>query len=123
MLDELLEALTGRLLVAHAAFVERGFLGPVLRTRGVSLRGDVADTQLLARVWLEERTGTRPPRLALEDLARSLRLPIHRSHHALGDALTTAQVFLALATHLERDGRLDVRTLMAEQARARRHAM
>jgi DNA polymerase-3 subunit epsilon len=38
----------------------------------------------------------------LGDLARSLGLPVHRPHHADGDALTTAQAFLALATHLER---------------------
>ena len=37
----------------------------------------------------------------LSDLARSLGLPVHRPHHADGDALTTAQAFIALATHLE----------------------
>ena len=34
ILDDVLQALTGRLLVAHAAFVERGFLEPVLATQG-----------------------------------------------------------------------------------------
>jgi len=34
-------------------------------------------------------------------MARALGLPVHRPHHADGDALTTAQVFLALATHLD----------------------
>ena len=38
---------------------------------------------------------------SLSVLARSLNLPVHRPHHADGDALTTAQVFIALATHLE----------------------
>jgi DNA polymerase III epsilon subunit-like protein len=37
----------------------------------------------------------------LSGLARSLGLPVHRPHHADGDALTTAQVFIALATHLD----------------------
>ncbi|MGH2743185.1 MAG: hypothetical protein ACRDN8_11995, partial [Thermoleophilaceae bacterium] len=32
-------------------------------------------------------------------------LPAHRSHDAEGDALTSAQAFLALATHLEAHGR------------------
>ena len=48
-------ALTGRLLVAHAAFVERGFLEPALATRGVRLRGEIADTRQLGRVWLADR--------------------------------------------------------------------
>jgi DNA polymerase III epsilon subunit-like protein len=34
-------------------------------------------------------------------MVRSLGLPVHRPHHADGDALTTAQAFIALATHLE----------------------
>ena len=37
----------------------------------------------------------------LSDAARDLGLPVHRPHHADGDALTTAQLFLALATRLD----------------------
>jgi len=39
--------------------------------------------------------------MALGELASSQSLPIHRPHHALGDAITTAQVFIALVTHLD----------------------
>jgi DNA polymerase III epsilon subunit-like protein len=35
---------------------------------------------------------------SLELLARRLSLPVCAPHHALGDAMTTAAVFLALAT-------------------------
>ena len=38
----------------------------------------------------------------LEAAARALDLPAHRPHRADGDALTTAQVFLALASRLDR---------------------
>ena len=119
VVDELLEALTGRRLVAHAAFVERAFLEPVLRARGVRLRGEILDTQLLARAWIAERTGGHAERMSLDALASELGLPVERAHHALGDALTTAQAFLALASHLERDGALSVRALLGCQARAR----
>ena len=37
-------------------------------------------------------------------MAHDLGLPTHRPHHADGDALTTAQAFIALATHLEAVG-------------------
>ena len=116
ILDDVLAALTGRLVVAHAAFIEEGFLGPVLAAWGVQLRGTVADTRLLGRVWLADRDpGTKAPLLQLGALADLLGLPVHREHHALGDALTTAQVFLALATHLEHRGGLSVKNLAALQ--------
>ena len=116
ILDDVLVALRGRLVVAHAAFVEQGFLEPVLATRGVGLRGPVADTRQLGRVWLAERDpGTKAPLLQLGTLAQALGLPVHREHHALGDALTTAQVFLALASHLEHRGGLSVKTLTVLQ--------
>lgn len=104
ILDGLLEAITGRALVAHIAAVERSFLGAALDGHGLSLRNPIVDTAALA-AELERRTGgssrEREP-VGLSDLARSFRLPVHRPHHADGDALTTAQVFLALATHLSR---------------------
>jgi len=116
ILDDVLAALSGRLVVAHAAFVEQGFLEPVLATRGVRLRGEVADTRRLGRVWLADRDpGTKAPLMQLGALAELLGLPVHREHHALGDALTTAQVFLALASHLEHRGGLSVKTLVALQ--------
>jgi len=122
VVDELLAALSGRRLVAHAAFVERAFLEPALRARGVGLRGEILDTQLLARAWVAERTGARAERLTLGALAAELGLPVERAHHALGDALTTAQAFLALASHLEHAGGLTVRALLGAQARARGRA-
>ena len=116
ILDDVLVALRGRLVVAHVAFVEQGFLEPALATRGVRLRAQVADTRQLGRVWLADRDpGTKAPLLQLGALAEALGLPVHREHHALGDALTTAQVFLALASHLEHRGGLSVKTMMALQ--------
>ncbi len=98
VLDELLEALAGRVIVAHVAAVERGFLVAALSRHGLELRNPIVDTAALARE-LGRPTG-------LSDVARSFRLPVHRPHHADGDALTTAQVFLALASHLDGAGPL-----------------
>jgi DNA polymerase-3 subunit epsilon len=97
----LLEAMTGRILVAHAARVERAFLGPALRRQGVKLRGPIVDTITLGQVWLHERDGSSPRWVSLTALAGLLGLPAERPHDALGDALTTAQIFIALATHLD----------------------
>jgi DNA polymerase-3 subunit epsilon len=96
-LGELEEALAGRVLVAHVASVERGFLEGAFG----ELANPVVDTARLAAELLTLR-GRRPPEtVALDPLAGELGVPSHRPHTADGDALTTAQVFLALATHLD----------------------
>ena len=100
-LDPLLRAISGRVLVAHTAAVERTFLGRALRDRGVRLRGPVVDTEVLGCLWLHQRDGELRRRLSLGELASALGLPADRPHVALGDALTTAQVFIVLATHLD----------------------
>jgi DNA polymerase III subunit epsilon len=101
-LDGLLEALTGRVMVAHVASIEQAFLGAAFAENGLSLINPVVDTAALAAELfrLRERDSTAP--FGLTPLAQTLGLPVHRPHEADGDALTTAQVFLALATHLDR---------------------
>ncbi len=104
-LGELLEAITGTVLVAHVAGVERAFLEAALETRGIALRNSFVDTASLA-VELSLRSRDAPyfpveGPVGLTNLARSYGLPVHRPHQADGDALTTGQVFLALATRLD----------------------
>ena len=74
----LLEAMTGRVLVAHSAGIERAFLGAVLRRRGIRLRGPVLDTAVLGRLVLLERDETPPRVLSLSQIAASFGLPVHR---------------------------------------------
>ena len=101
-IETLLAAMAGRVLVAHSAWVERGFLGVAMRRRGVRLGAATIDTATLGALLMHERHGGRPPRdVGLGALATELSLPAHRQHNATGDALTTAQVFLACATHLD----------------------
>jgi DNA polymerase-3 subunit epsilon len=101
-LDGVLEALTGRVMVAHAAWVEREFLGAAFRDSGIALSNPIIDTAALAAELFRLRGQDRATPLGLTPLAQTLGLPVHRPHEADGDALTTAQVFLALATHLDR---------------------
>jgi DNA polymerase-3 subunit epsilon len=110
VLDEVIDLLSGRVLVAHAAWVERAFLDRALRPRGLRTARAVVDTAALLRACrlADSDSGTEP---ALEAAARRLNLPVYTPHHALGDAFTTAQVFLALATRLERRRTLTVRDL------------
>jgi DNA polymerase-3 subunit epsilon len=102
-LDVLLEALAGRAIVAHVAAVEQAFLGAALEEHGLEFRNPTVDTAALDREL--RRLRRKPPAehepIGLSAMASELGLPVHRPHHADGDALTTAQAFIALATHLE----------------------
>jgi DNA polymerase-3 subunit epsilon len=103
VIDVLIEALAGRVLVAHVAAVERGFLGAALSTIDEQLRNPIVDTAALDRELRRLRgqpTASGDP-VGLSEMARALGLPVHRPHEADGDALTTAQAFIALATHLD----------------------
>jgi DNA polymerase-3 subunit epsilon len=95
-IELVLDALAGRVPVFHTSMVERLFLGRELRRRRLRLPAD-ADTEALGRLWLRERDGEAPAGLRLTRLAGLLGFPAEPAHHALGDALTTAQAFLALA--------------------------
>jgi DNA polymerase III subunit epsilon len=110
-LAPLVAALDGRVPVAHTASVERRFLRPRLRALGSAFPRRVVDTALLWRALCIARGEGDPGLRSLSEVAARLGLPAHRPHVAEGDALTTAQAFLALATHLEGSRRVTVRAL------------
>jgi DNA polymerase III subunit epsilon len=92
--------LEGAFLVAHAAWFERAFLDRMLKEYGERLPDNLVDTAALARrLELAPATSDREP--SLEALSLRLGLPVHTPHHALGDAMTTAQLLLAFAARLE----------------------
>lgn len=116
-LEPLFEILEGRVLVAHFAWVERTFLARELARAGRVLDGPVIDTAQLALQRGSPYRSPLPKPPALGVLAETIGLPVHRAHTAEGDALTTAQVFLALATHLDRRRPQTVGTLSGRRTR------
>jgi len=98
--EQLAAAVRGRVPIAHPAWVERMFLDPVLRPHRLRLGGTMLDTSQLYRLLGIERDRRDPGQISLGRCAQALGLPVEPPHHARGDALTCAQVFLALATHL-----------------------
>jgi DNA polymerase III subunit epsilon len=112
-LESVLELMTSRVPVFHSAFVERSFLGPLFSRRGAQLP-PAADTESLGRLWLGRRDGTAPPSLPLTRLSQALGQIAEPPHHALGDALTTAQVFIALAGKFDQDEPQTVGSLLID---------
>ncbi|HEY1715022.1 MAG TPA: 3'-5' exonuclease [Solirubrobacteraceae bacterium] len=113
-IDQLLETMSGRVPVFHTAMVERAFLGKELRRRRLRLPDDV-DTEVLGRLWMRRRDGVTPGGLPLARLAQVLGQPGEDPHHALGDALTTAKAFIALASHLDAASPQTVGSLQAAE--------
>lgn len=111
ILDELLEALAGRLVVVHYRHIERPFLDAAVKARrGEGVRFPVIDTMSLeARLHRQSRwarfkrwIGRPPASIRLHDSRLRYGLPHYQGHHALVDALATAELFQAqLATHFD----------------------
>lgn len=115
-IELLLALLCGRVPVFHTATVERSFLRPLMTRRRLRMP-DAADTEQLGRLWLRTRGGEAPSWLSLAQVADLLGLPAETPHHALGDALTTAKSFIALASHLDALEPQTVGTLLGAGAR------
>lgn len=89
-----------RLLVAHAAGHDKQFLNAALwKTSKVNLNHRVLDTMMIAK-WLEPGRES----YGLDELLISSGIPITQRHHALEDAMMTAELWSKyLARILERN--------------------
>lgn len=104
ILPELFEALAGRLVVVHYRHIERPFLDSAVEARlGEGIRFPVIDTMslearlhrqsLLAR--LRRWWGRPPVSIRLHNSRERYGLPTYQGHHALIDALATAELLQA----------------------------
>ena len=98
VLPQILEQLKGRVLLAHHARIEQGFLDQACRRLyGVPFIASVSDTLVRARRSLERRHASyKSGDLRLHALRERYGLPRYRAHNALSDAVATAELFLAL---------------------------
>ncbi|WP_299313349.1 3'-5' exonuclease [uncultured Halomonas sp.] len=104
VLPELLEVLKGRVTVVHYRQIERPFLDSGIQARlGEGLRFPVIDTMSLeARLhrqslWARFRRwlGRPPVSIRLHNSRERYGLPAYQGHHALVDALATAELLQA----------------------------
>lgn len=103
VLERVAEALTRRVLLAHHAVIETGFLSAACeRVFGVPLPVDAVDTmQLQARVLRSHGGADLPPgALRLATARAHLGLPRYAAHEALTDALACAELYLAQVARL-----------------------
>ncbi len=113
ILDELLGRLAGHLVVVHFRNIERPFLDAAIKARrGEGVMFPMIDTMSLeARLhrqtlWARFRRwlGRPPVSIRLNASRERYGLPAYQGHHALLDAMATAELFQAqVATHYRPD--------------------
>lgn len=106
ILDEILIALTKQVVVVHCVSIERQFLlKAAMEIYGYPLYFPVLDTmgiehQAIHQPWWK-RFGKQPS-LRLDACRQRYRLPRYKAHHALTDALSSAELLQAqIAYHLD----------------------
>jgi DNA polymerase-3 subunit epsilon len=102
------EALAGRFLITWYAIVEASFLGKLFGTKPKPWLRRSIDVRLLVNAVL----GTDAARMTLSQAADRFDVPVASPHHALDDALVTAQLFLVAASKLGASGTRTPRDLM-----------
>lgn len=100
-MKELLEALHGKIVVVHFRHIERDFLRQIsLNIWGEAIEFPVLDTLEIERQLLDkqrslwQRIARRPlPSIRLGQSRMRYHLPPYSPHHALTDAIATAELF------------------------------
>ncbi|QXT62168.1 3'-5' exonuclease [Tessaracoccus palaemonis] len=100
-LDLVFERLVGRVLLAHHAGVEVGFLTAAVRSlHGITIGIPAVDTMVLGHRALGIGEDHPADALRLWRLRRRSGLPTYKGHDAVVDALACAELYLALAQEL-----------------------
>ena len=111
---ELLEALKGKVLLAHFSHTEKKFLQDACKQLyGMEPDFPVIDTLFLARNRLSKK-GLPFDRsdLRLSNLRNAHGLPHHSAHNALQDALATAELFFAEIALLGDEDKLTLKSVL-----------
>jgi DNA polymerase-3 subunit epsilon len=112
LLGEILQVMAGRVAVVHYRNLERGFLDETVRHYlNENLHFPVIDTmELEARLhrgtndisWLDRLRGKKAVSIRLAESRLRYGLPLYQAHHALTDALASAELLQAqIASHFD----------------------
>jgi DNA polymerase-3 subunit epsilon len=101
VVEKLLKALTGKVMLVHFARIERQFLQQAcFELYGFIPDFPMIDTLVIAKRQLDKRdVAYDPSELRLSNLRHQFELPDHHGHDALNDAIATAELLLAQMTN------------------------
>lgn len=95
--EDLLEALAGKVMLVHFANIEKNFLNAACKKLyGVAPVFPIIDTLMLAKRRLDMGSAAyNPSELRLSTLRDNYKLPQYSAHNALVDAMATAELYFA----------------------------
>jgi len=113
-IELLLRHLAGKVLIAHYAKIEQGFLSAACRKLyGCEFIIPTVDTLILGHRWIERRNlYLQQSDLRLHSLRNRFNLPHYKAHNALTDALSTAELFQALTIQRTREKHVAIKEFL-----------
>ncbi|MCW8834707.1 MAG: exonuclease domain-containing protein [Colwellia sp.] len=114
VIEKLLKALAGKVMLVHFARIERQFLTQAcLELYGIAPEFPIIDTLVIAKRQLDKRdVAYDPSELRLSSLRDKYALPSHHGHNALNDAIATAELLLAQINHKPKTDKIQLRDLI-----------
>lgn len=114
VVEVLLKALAGNVMLVHFARIERQFLTQAcIELYGMAPVFPMIDTLVLAKRRLDKRdVAYDPSELRLTKLRNKFELPDFHAHNALNDAIATAELFMAQMSKTNKDGKTTLQDVL-----------
>ncbi|MEI6894251.1 MAG: exonuclease domain-containing protein [Colwellia sp.] len=114
VVDVLLKALAGKVMLVHFARIEKQFLTHACyELYGMAPDFPMIDTLVLAKRRLDKRDiAYDPSELRLTNLRNQFELPEHHAHNALYDAIATAELFMAQMSKINTDSKITLKDVL-----------
>jgi len=114
VIEALLKALAGKIMLVHFARIERQFLTQAcLELYGMAPEFPIIDTLVIAKRQLDKRdVAYDPSELRLSNLRHKYQLPDHHGHNALNDAIATAELLLAQINNRPKADKIQLKDLI-----------
>jgi len=114
VVENLLNALAGKVMLAHFSAIERQFLNQAcIELYGMAPVFPIIDTLAIAKRRRDKQDiPYDPSQLRLSNLRNHYNLPKHFSHNALNDAIATAELLMVQANELSQGNNLRLAQLL-----------
>jgi DNA polymerase-3 subunit epsilon len=114
VVEALLKALAGKVMLVHFARIERQFLQQACLTLyGVAPPFPMIDTLMIAKRQLDKKdVAYDPSELRLSTLRHAHGLPNHFAHNALNDAIATAELLMVQMSEMSDNNSLKLHDLL-----------
>lgn len=111
---QIIDALSGRVLVAHYADIEVGFLNQIATVLyGSPLEYRVVDTLLLAhKLIYKNSVHIERGALSLNQLRQRAHMPTFKAHNALTDAVATAELLLYQISEMDKTNHIPLKRIL-----------